>query len=61
MRLLGDEVGVFLGKEQLRAGIAADASLRDVTVEELRIECWFPDDQATAALCRQLAREPVEA
>lgn len=27
----------------------------DVTLEELRIECCFPVDDATAALCRQLA------
>ncbi len=30
---------------------------RDVTLEELRIECCFPVDEATAALCQQLARE----
>jgi transcriptional regulator with XRE-family HTH domain len=30
---------------------------RDVTLEELRIECCFPVDDATAALCRQLASE----
>jgi hypothetical protein len=34
---------------------------RDVTVEELRIECCFPDDEATTAFCRELARERVEA
>lgn len=28
---------------------------RDVTVDELRIECCFPDDDATAAFCRQAA------
>lgn len=28
---------------------------RDVTVEELRIECAFPADEATAELCRTLA------
>ncbi len=36
---------------------------RDVTLEELRIECCFPEDEATAAFCRELAererREPV--
>lgn len=26
---------------------------RDVTVDELRIECCFPDDEATAAFCRK--------
>lgn len=30
---------------------------RDVTVEELRIECSFPADTATAEFCRMLARE----
>lgn len=30
---------------------------RDVTVDELRIECCFPDDEVTAAFCRKLARE----
>ncbi len=30
---------------------------RDVTLEELRIECCFPVDEATAALCRQLASD----
>lgn len=28
---------------------------RDVTVDELRIECMFPADEATASLCRSLA------
>jgi transcriptional regulator with XRE-family HTH domain len=28
---------------------------RDVTLDELRIECWFPADEDTAALCRSLA------
>lgn len=28
---------------------------RDVTVDELRIECCFPDDDATAAFCREQA------
>jgi hypothetical protein len=31
------------------------ATPRDVTVEELRIECAFPADEATVALCRMLA------
>ncbi len=30
---------------------------RDVTVEELRIECTFPADDATARFCRELARD----
>lgn len=33
----------------------------DVTLEELRIECCFPVDDATAALCRELASEAKEA
>jgi transcriptional regulator with XRE-family HTH domain len=30
---------------------------RDVTLDELRIECCFPDDETTAALCRSLAHD----
>ncbi|MDR0182776.1 helix-turn-helix domain-containing protein [Lysobacter arvi] len=30
---------------------------RDVTLEELRIECCFPVDEATAELCRRLAKQ----
>jgi transcriptional regulator with XRE-family HTH domain len=29
---------------------------RDVTIEELHIECCFPVDEATATLCRELAQ-----
>jgi transcriptional regulator with XRE-family HTH domain len=29
---------------------------RDVTIDELRIECAFPADRATAEICRSLAR-----
>lgn len=29
---------------------------RDVTVDELHIECCFPEDEATAEFCRKLAR-----
>jgi hypothetical protein len=28
---------------------------RDVTLDELHIECCFPGDEATAAFCRQLS------
>jgi len=28
-----------------------------VTLDELRVECAFPADQATVELCRALARE----
>ena len=34
---------------------------RDVTIDELRIECAFPADEATAAVCRELAREAPDA
>jgi transcriptional regulator with XRE-family HTH domain len=34
---------------------------RDVTIDELRIECCFPDDEATAHLCRTLARADANA
>lgn len=34
---------------------------RDVTLEELRIECCFPDDEATAELCRKLVRDDPDA
>jgi hypothetical protein len=33
---------------------------RDVTLDELRIECNFPMDDATAELCRRLARDEAE-
>ena len=29
----------------------------DVTIDELRIECTFPADDATAEFCRALARD----
>lgn len=35
--------------------ITTFATPRDVTLEELRIECVFPDDDATAAFCQRLA------
>jgi transcriptional regulator with XRE-family HTH domain len=35
--------------------ITTFATPRDVTLEELRIECCFPDDDATASFCRALA------
>ncbi|MGH7719057.1 MAG: helix-turn-helix domain-containing protein [Gemmatimonadaceae bacterium] len=34
---------------------------RDVTIDELRIECTFPADDATAEFCRALARDDPEA
>ena len=37
--------------------IATFGTPRDVTLDEMRIECCFPDDEATVELCRRLARE----
>lgn len=37
--------------------IATFGTPRDVTLDELRIECCFPSDDATADLCRRLAGE----
>jgi hypothetical protein len=37
--------------------ITTFATPRDVTLDELRIECAFPADDATAELCRALARD----
>ncbi|SFR88179.1 Transcriptional regulator, contains XRE-family HTH domain [Dyella sp. OK004] len=34
---------------------------RDVTLDELHVECCFPVDEATAALCRELARAEAAA
>jgi transcriptional regulator with XRE-family HTH domain len=41
---------------------ATFGTARDVTIDELRIECLFPADEATAALCRSLAvdRKPPD-
>lgn len=45
------------GDERFRffSTIATFGSARDVTLDELRIECFFPGDEATAAACRRLA------
>jgi transcriptional regulator with XRE-family HTH domain len=45
------------GERELRffSTITTFATPRDVTLEELRIECCFPDDEPTAAFCRELA------
>jgi transcriptional regulator with XRE-family HTH domain len=40
--------------------ITTFATPRDVTVDEIRIECAFPADESTAELCRLLARDDVE-
>jgi transcriptional regulator with XRE-family HTH domain len=50
MRRGGQEVRFF-------STITTFASSRDVTLEELRIECCFPDDDATATFCRKLAEQ----
>jgi transcriptional regulator with XRE-family HTH domain len=36
--------------------IATFGTPRDVTLDELRIECAFPADESTAVFCRELAR-----
>lgn len=38
--------------------ITTFATSRNVTIDELHIECCFPVDEATAALCRALAEDP---
>jgi len=40
--------------------IATFGTARDVTVDELRIECAFPADHATDAFCRELARDSLD-
>lgn len=37
--------------------ITTFAGPRDVTLDELRIECFFPADEKTAALCSRLAQD----
>jgi transcriptional regulator with XRE-family HTH domain len=46
------------GERDLRffSTITTFGTPRDVTLDELRIECAFPADDATAAFCRELAR-----
>jgi transcriptional regulator with XRE-family HTH domain len=47
------------GEQRLRffSTITTFGTPRDVTLDELRIECAFPADQETAELCRALERE----
>lgn len=49
------------GERELRffSTIATFGTPRDVTVDELRVECAFPADEATATLCQTLAREEL--
>ncbi|HEY6895002.1 MAG TPA: helix-turn-helix transcriptional regulator [Rhodanobacteraceae bacterium] len=45
------------GADELRflSTFATFGTSRDVTIDDLRIECLFPADEATAAFCRALA------
>lgn len=49
------------GKGDLRlsffSALTTFATPRDVTLDELRIECMFPMDEVTAQMCRKLAQE----
>jgi transcriptional regulator with XRE-family HTH domain len=47
------------GDQELRffSTIATFGTSRDVTIDELRIECAFPADDATAARCRALSAD----
>jgi transcriptional regulator with XRE-family HTH domain len=49
------------GDRELRffSTITTFGTPRDVTLDELRIECAFPADDATAELCRDLSRADV--
>ena len=39
--------------------IATLGTPQDITLQELRVECFFPADEATEKLARDLARAPV--
>jgi hypothetical protein len=39
--------------------ITTFAMPRDVTLDEIRIECAFPADESTAELCRLLPRDDM--
>ena len=62
--MLGNKLkALFLGKLDAQGGklnflstFSTFGASRDVTIEELRIECLFPADDQTAAVCRVLAR-----
>ncbi|HET8644153.1 MAG TPA: helix-turn-helix transcriptional regulator [Vicinamibacteria bacterium] len=51
------------GRRHLRffSTITTFVTPRDVTLDELRIECAFPADEDTAELCRSLAEEDASA
>jgi len=46
-----------MGELRFFETITTFATPRDVTLDELRIECSFPADEHTAAVCAQLVRE----
>jgi hypothetical protein len=46
-----------LGNLRFFETITTFAAPRDVTLDELRIECAFPADAHTAEVCARLARE----
>ncbi|NZA26343.1 helix-turn-helix transcriptional regulator [Luteimonas sp. SJ-92] len=50
------------GTQELRffSAITVFATPRDITLDEMHIECCFPVDEATAALCRHLAGDQLE-
>jgi transcriptional regulator with XRE-family HTH domain len=51
------------GGQELRffSTITRFGTTRDITLQELHIECCFPADEATAALCRDLATRTASA
>jgi transcriptional regulator with XRE-family HTH domain len=50
------------GEQELRffSSITVFAAPRDITLDELRIECCFPMDDATAVFCRELKEKDTE-
>jgi transcriptional regulator with XRE-family HTH domain len=62
IRHLHDEIAARPADAETRAlrffsTITTFGTPRDVTLDELRVECAFPADQETAELCRALSRE----
>ena len=51
------------GDQELRffSTITTFGTPRDVTIDEIHIECTFPADDVTAELCRRLARDDSDA
>ncbi|MEZ4455435.1 MAG: helix-turn-helix transcriptional regulator [Gemmatimonadales bacterium] len=51
-------VGFRLGREEFRffSAVTVLGTPQDVTLQELRIEAFFPNDETTAAACDRLAR-----